>query len=66
MPATKNGSSGIRKRTKEPKLATVNPTEKAKNKENNIQNKSMGFFLIIEKKPKIFNLKIKKTVKTKR
>ena len=63
IPATKNGNSGILNLTKDPKFATVKPTEKAKNKENNMQNKSIGFFLIKEKKPKNFNLKSKKIVK---
>ena len=42
-PATKNGNSGIRKRTKEPKFATVSPTENAKNNENIIENNNNGF-----------------------
>ena len=66
MPATKKGNSGSLKRTSEPKLATVNPTEKAKNIENNMQNKSMGFFLINEKKPMNFNLINKNTVRATR
>ena len=47
---TKKGNSGIRNLTKDPKLATVRPTEKAKNKENNIANNNMGLFFINTKK----------------
>ena len=54
----------MRNLTKEPKLATVNPTEKAKNKENNIENKSKGFCLIKTKKPNTFKRHNKKVVKT--
>lgn len=52
----KNGNSGMRNLTKEPKLATVRPIEKAKNRENNMQNKIIGFFRIKKKNPKTFNL----------
>lgn len=62
IPATKNGNSGSLKRTSEPKFATVSPTEKAKNIENNMQNKSIGFFLINEKNPRNFNLIRRNTV----
>ncbi len=44
-PATKKGSSGILRRTKEPKLATVNPTEKAKIKRITSRIRVTGFFL---------------------
>lgn len=56
IPATKKGNSGSLNLTKEPKLATVNPTEKAKNKENNILNNNNGFFHIKMKKPLTFSL----------
>ena len=46
IPETKNGNSGIRKRTRDPKFATVNPTENAKNKEKSIANKRIGCNLI--------------------
>ena len=41
--ATKKGNSGIRKRTREPKFAQVNPTEKAKNNENRTEKRSKEF-----------------------
>lgn len=56
----------MRNLTKEPKLATVNPTEKAKNIENSIENNSKGFFLIRTKKPNNFNLSKRNTVNINR
>ena len=56
IPATKNGNSGIRNLTNEPKFATVKPTEKAKNMEKSIVNNKSGFFPIRLKKPKNFSL----------
>ena len=44
--AVKNGRDGILNRTNDPKFATVNPTEKAKNRAKSIANITIGFFLI--------------------
>ena len=54
--ATKKGSSGILNRTKDPKLATVKPTEKAKKIENKIEKSRREFLLIYLKNPKNLSL----------
>lgn len=64
--ATKNGNSGIRNRTNEPKFATVKPTENAKNKENNIENRISEFWVRNLKKPRTFSLINRKIVKIRR
>ena len=63
IPPIKKGNSGIRNRTKEPKLDTLNPTEKAKKMENNMQNTNSGFLPINVKNPKNFSLNNRKMVK---
>lgn len=62
MPETKKGSSGMRSLTKEPKLATVNPTENAKKIENSMANNSKGFLPINLKNPKNLSRNNKNTV----
>ena len=44
---------GIFKRTKVPKFEVATPTEKAKKRENTIENNSKGFSPMREKKPKM-------------
>lgn len=53
---------GILRRTKEPKLEVAKPTENAKNKEKITENNNNGFSPSKAKKPKNFNLIIRKTV----
>ncbi len=56
---------GIFNRTNVPKLDTDIPTEKAKKSANNKENSNNGFSPITLKKPKNFNLMIRKIVKSK-